>query len=299
MNVEPATANFVPNMAIMPVAGRIGAEVRGLDLSGILHSETVATLRQALLRHKVLFVRGQDGLDGDGQIAFARRFGDVVPVPWPDGTALLSEVRGRTDTWHTDMTFADAYPAFGVLRAVVVPAIGGDTIWANTAAAYADLPGELRDFADRLWAVHTNDHRLIARDGRVSAEAEHFFDRLFKGIIYETDHPVVRVHPETGERSLLLGNFLHAIRDFPQAASVPLLDVLQSYVTRPENTVRWRWRAGDVAIWDNRATQHYAVADYGDEPRVLRRVTVAGDVPASTDARRSVMRRRTRDPALV
>jgi len=280
----------LPAFDIVQVAGRIGAEVSGFRMSGTLAAAPMLELRQQLLRHKVLFFREQHDLDGDGLVAFARQLGELVPAPWPHGTDFLSEVRGRTNNWHTDMTFSDAYPAFGILRAVVIPAFGGDTVWANTAAAYKDLPAALRALADRVWALHTNDYRRIFRGSAPSREQEKFFTKLFDGTIYETEHPLVRVHPETGERSLLLGNFVYALKDFPQPAAAQTIDLLQSYVTRLENTVRWRWRVGDVAIWDNRATQHYAIDDYGSSPRMLQRVTVAGEAPVDINGRTSCMR---------
>jgi len=278
------------------VAGRIGAEVLGVELSGGLADEVVAELRRLLLAHKVLFFRGQLGLDGDEQMAFARRLGALVPAPWPHGSAFLSEVRGKTDNWHTDMTFADAYPAFGLLCAVTVPAAGGDTLWADTASAYADLPEALRGLADTLRGVHTNEYRLVMRDSPLSDDVEAFFERMFNGTIYETEHPVVRVHPESGDRSLVLGNFLHRIQGMPRAASDHLIQLLAGYATRPECTVRWRWAVGDAVLWDNRTTMHYALGDY-NEMRLLRRVSVAGEAPVGVDGRPSVMRTRTRAPA--
>jgi alpha-ketoglutarate-dependent sulfate ester dioxygenase len=120
---------------------------------------------------------------------------------------------------------------------------------------------------------------------------------VFTSTVYETEHPIVRVHPETQERSLILGGFLQKLVGYSQADSARLIGILQSHVSRLENTVRWRWTEGDVAIWDNRATQHYAIDDYGNQPRVVRRVTIAGDVPVSVDGRRSVTRRRPKTAA--
>src|SRR5207249_11073611 len=118
-------------------------------------------------------------------------------------------------------------------------------------------------------------------------------DRLLTSTVYETEHPVVRVHPETGERSLVLGNFVQKLIGYSKTDSAHLFNLFQSHITRPENTVRWHWQAGDVAIWDNRATQHYAVNDYGDQHRVVRRATIDGDVPVSVDGRNSVTRIKT------
>jgi len=285
-------------LEVHPIAGRIGAEVRGVRLSAELDTSTVNEIRQALLQYKVIFFRGQNHLDDAGQEAFARLFGDLVAhptVPIKKGTDYVLELDsihgGRADSWHTDVTFVDAYPQVSILRAVVVPEIGGDTVWANTAAAYQDLPSELRHLADRLWALHTNAYDYAARRANVNPEDVRRHQEVFTSTLYETEHPVVRVHPETGERTLVLGHFVKKILGLSSADSAHLLSVLQGHVTKLENTVRWRWAAGDVAIWDNRATQHYAVNDYGDQSRIVRRVTVSGDVPVSIDGRRSFTRK--------
>ena len=281
---------------IHPVAGRIGAEVRGLQVSAELPGDQIVALNQALLQHKVLFMRGQQHLDDAAQEAFARRLGEPVPhptVPVRPGTAAIleldSEQGGRANSWHTDVTFAVAPPKISVLRGVVIPPHGGDTVWANTAAAYQDLPEALRELADRLWAVHGNDYDYAAyrHDQELSDEGVQRYREVFIRTLYEAEHPVVRVHPETGEHTLLLGHFVKKLVGYSSADSQRLLSVLQGHVTRLENTVRWRWAQGDAVIWDNRATQHYAINDYGDQKRVVRRVTLAGDVPVSVDGRRS------------
>ncbi|MNR07501.1 putative dioxygenase [compost metagenome] len=185
------------------------------------------------------------------------------------------------------MTFVDAYPKASILRSVLAPASGGDTVWANTASAYQDLPLELRELADKLWAVHSNEYDYAAIKPNVSVEQLESYRKIFTSTVYETEHPVVRVHPVSGERTLVLGHFLKRIKGYSQADSAHLFNLLQSHVTRLENTVRWRWSAGDVAIWDNRATQHYAVDDYGNQERIVRRVTLQGDVPVSVQGERS------------
>ncbi|SDP09165.1 taurine dioxygenase [Ralstonia sp. 25mfcol4.1] len=278
---------------IYPVAGRIGAEVRDIRLDGDLPPATFAAIRAALLRHKVLFFRHQAHLDDASQQAFGKLFGTPVPhptVPSRDGTVLLeldSQHGGRANSWHTDVTFDLAYPQVSVLRAVKVPAAGGDTVWANTAAAYNDLPAPLRALADQLWALHTNDYDYAASRPLPDDAGARRHRELFTSTLYETEHPVVRVHPETGERTLVLGHFVKKLLGYSSADSAHLVSLLQSHVHRLENTVRWRWQAGDVAIWDNRATQHYAINDYGDAHRVVRRVTIAGDVPVSVDGQPS------------
>lgn len=281
---------------IVPVAGRIGAEVRHIRLAAELGSETITALNQALLKHKVLFLRGQQHLDDAGQEAFAQRLGDPVAhptVPVRQGTGFIleldSEHGGRANSWHTDVTFAVAPPKISVLRGVVIPPAGGDTVWANTALAYQGLPPALRELADRLWAVHGNDYDYVASrsDDELSSEGIRHYREVFTRTLHEAEHPVVRVHPESGERTLVLGHFAKKLVGYSSADSQHLLSMLENHVTRLENTVRWRWAAGDVVIWDNRATQHYAINDYGDQKRVVRRVTLAGDVPVSVDGRQS------------
>lgn len=267
----------------VPLTGRIGAEVVGIRLSGDLPFDTADAIRHGLARHKVLFFREQDHLDDEGHAAFARLLGTPFAhptMPSVEGTDLYeldASTGARANLWHVDISFLDAYPAASVLRSVVVPSAGGDTMWANTAAAYDDLPAELKEFADRLWAVHSNSGAYASTRG----------EPAFRRIHFETEHPVVRVHPLTGERHLLLGAFLRNFVGFSPDRSRMLYEFLQSFVLRPENTVRWRWKRGDVAIWDNRATQHYAIDDYGNQPRVMRRMTIAGDVPLSVDGRPS------------
>ncbi len=185
------------------------------------------------------------------------------------------------------MFIAQRSPLRGQLRSVVAPAFGGDTLWANTATAYNELPTELRELADKLVAVHSNEYDYAAVKPDVSAEKLERYRKIFTSTVYETEHPVVRVHPISGEKSLLLGHFVKRIKGYSQADSAHLFGLLQSHVIRQENTVRWRWKAGDVAIWDNRSTQHYAIDDYGTQDRVVRRVTLKGEVPVGANGQRS------------
>lgn len=304
-NLSLATSNALD---IQPVTGRIGAEIRGVRLSGQLEQATVEAIRAALLRHKVIFFRGQAHLQDSDQEAFARLLGEPVShptVPVVEGTDHLLELDshrgGRANSWHTDVTFVDAYPQASILRGVTIPEVGGDTVWANTATAYDDLPPPLKALAEQLWAVHSNEYDYasygnVGERGR-DAEALKRYREVFVSTRYETEHPVVRVHPETGEKTLILGHFVKNFVGLTPSASAHVLELLQAYVTRLENIVRWRWQAGDVAIWDNRATQHYAVNDYGDAHRVVRRVTLKGDVPVSVDGRRSFTRSVEPNPA--
>ncbi|KAB2517366.1 MULTISPECIES: TauD/TfdA dioxygenase family protein [Pseudomonas] len=281
-------------LEIHPVAGRIGAEIRGVHLSGELDAATVEAIQQALVEYKVLFFREQTQLDDQRQEAFAHLLGEPVAhptVPSREGTRYLLELDGaegqRANSWHTDVTFVDAYPKASILRSVVAPAFGGDTLWANTATAYRGLPSELRELADKLTAVHSNEYDYAGAKPDVSAEKLERYRKVFTSTVYETEHPVVRVHPISGEKSLLLGHFVKRIKGYSQADSAHLFGLLQSHVIRQENTVRWRWQAGDVAIWDNRSTQHYAIDDYGTQDRVVRRVTLKGEVPVGVSGQRS------------
>ncbi|MBV7489694.1 TauD/TfdA family dioxygenase [Pseudomonas sp. PDM30] len=284
--VQPA----VHALEIHPVAGRIGAEIRGVQLSGELDAATVEAIQQALLQYKVIFFREQTQLDDQRQEAFAHLLGEPVAhptVPVREGTRFLLELDGaegqRASSWHTDVTFVEAYPKASILRSVVAPAFGGDTLWANTATAYDGLSVELRELADKLVAVHSNEYDYAGTRPDVSAEKLERYRKIFTSTVYETEHPVVRVHPISGEKSLLLGHFVKRIKGYSQADSAHLFGLLQSHVIRQENIVRWRWRAGDVAIWDNRSTQHYAVDDYGTQDRIVRRVTLKGEVPVGVN----------------
>jgi len=302
-NTIPESPSHLPIAPsdVTRLSARIGAEIRNVKLSGDLPGDVIKGINDLLLQHRVIFFREQAHLDDLEQERFAKRLGDLVPHPTVGatrGTASILELDsarggGRADTWHTDVTFVDAYPKISVLRGVVIPEFGGDTIWSNTAAAYEELPGPLQRLADELWAVHSNAYDYAATRTRATDADRKHFNEVFTGTIYETEHPVVRVHPETGERTLVLGNFVQRFVGLGKSDGQKLFDLLQSHVTAPENTVRWRWQAGDVAIWDNRATQHVAVNDYGDQHRVVRRATIDGDVPVSIDGRRSVTRVKT------
>ncbi|AIB39680.1 MAG: taurine dioxygenase [Pseudomonadales bacterium RIFCSPLOWO2_12_60_38] len=293
-NAALAVQSVAQPLDIHPVAGRIGAEIRGIKLSGELDAATVEAIQQALVQYKVIFFREQTHLDDQSQEAFAHLLGEPIAhptVPVRDGTRFLMELDGtrgqRANSWHTDVTFVDAYPKASILRSVLAPASGGDTVWANTAAAYNDLSVELRALADHLWAVHSNEYDYAARKPDVAVEKLEEYRKVFTSTVYETEHPVVRVHPVSGEKTLLLGHFVKRLKGYSQAESAQLFNLLQGHVTRLENTVRWRWNTGDVAIWDNRATQHYAVDDYGTQERIVRRVTLKGDVPVGVQGQSS------------
>lgn len=282
------------NLNVDPIAGRIGAEISGIDLGDTISDAAISEIRRALVQYKVIFFRQQQ-LDANGQVAFARRFGELTTAhpTMPSLTGhpeVLDLDYGRTATrsneWHTDVTFVDRPPLGSILRAVEIPPVGGDTLWANSITAYQDLPSHLQTLAEQLWAVHSNAYDYAEAAVKLN-EATKAYRKVFTSTLYETLHPVVRVHPESGERGLFIGGFVRQIRDLSTTESAALIQLLQSYVTRPENTVRWRWQVGDIAFWDNRATQHYAIYDYDGQPRRVQRVTLAGDRPVSIDGKHS------------
>src|SRR3712207_5952185 len=267
-------------VSVHQIGGRIGARIDGVRLGGDLSADTVAAVRAALLRHKVVFFRGQHHLDDEGHIAFAERLGPLTTAHPTVNTGSARVLRltankgMAANAWHTDVTFVDRVPAISVLRGVRIPPYGGNTVWANTAAAYESLPGPLKALVENLRAVHTNSYDYAQRDEESEQPDANFTREDFVSQLFETEHPVVRVHPETGERALVLGHFVKSFTGLNHSESTALFQLLQNRVTKLENTVRWTWQQGDVAMWDNRATQHYAVADFDAHPREMRRVKI-------------------------
>ena len=295
---------------VRPAAGHIGAEVGGVDLARPLDDRTVEAIRAALHRWKVLFFRDQR-LDHAAHIAFARRFGDLVPprsrgsaspadFPYIETTADRRELAGRYGQdradwldrrrhtplrgWHSDLTTWIDPPAATVLRAEDVPPYGGDTTWSNLAAAYAGMSEPLRRFADGLRAEHRHGVGYLPVPGEDS-----YLRRLQERPVVSV-HPLVRVHPHTGERLLFVnGYYVERITGVSRIESTPLLELFLQQATRPEYTVRFRWEPGSVAFWDNRATIHLAPSDteHLDAPRIMHRVLLAGEVPVGPDGRPS------------
>ncbi len=279
-------------ISVHKLGSRIGAEISGVRLGGDLAPAAVEEIRAALLAHKVIFFRDQHHLDDQQQLVFAALLG--TPVGHPAATSLapdapvitpINSELGKANRWHTDVTFAANYPAASILRAVTLPSYGGSTLWANTATAYAELPEPLKCLADNLWALHTN--RYDYADKAVQTDLQRAFRQAFQKTDFQTEHPVVRVHPETGERTLVAGDFVRSFVGLDSRESSALFELLQNRITLPENTIRWNWQLGDVAIWDNRATQHRAVDDYDDQYRLMNRITLMGDVPVDVHGQRS------------
>lgn len=286
-------------IAVQKLGSRIGAHIDGVRLGGDLDPATVDDIRTALLTHKVVFFRGQHHLDDHEQLAFAGLLG--TPIAHPAALAALAKPPaeapvitpinsdfGKATRWHTDVTFAANYPAASILRAVTLPSYGGSTLWANTAAAYAELPEPLQRLAENLWALHSNRYDYVAAGSAGSlTAAQRALREVFDKPDFRTEHPVVRVHPETGERTLLAGDFVRNFVGLDGHESSVLFELLQKRITLPENTIRWNWEPGDVAIWDNRATQHRAIDDYDDQYRLMHRITLMGDVPVDVHGQHS------------
>ncbi len=279
-------------LGIRKLTARIGAEITGHGPGLELDPDAVAAVRAALSEHKALVFRGIS-LDDEGQQRFARYFGALTTahptVPAIDGAPNVLPVDSQDDRvnhWHTDVTFVLNPPQASTLRSIVVPPYGGETLIANTGSAYRDLPGPLRDFADTLRAVHTNDYDYAVPPESLD-EAKRARRAVFTSIRYQTAHPVVRVHPLTGERGLFIGGFAQRIVGLSTGESRDILRLLQHYVTRPENILRVSWAPAQLVLFDNRITQHYAIDNYDDAPRRLHRVTVAGDIPVGTDGQPS------------
>jgi taurine dioxygenase len=289
---EPAV-----DLDVVPLSGTIGAEIRGLDLRD-LDDATVAAVRQVWLDRKVVFFPGQD-LDPDEHLAFASRFGEPTEghpvIPGLDGRPEVFEIdytvardlyatygdistRYRGISWHTDVTFVRRPPLGSILRAVVVPPSGGDTLFSDQQAAFDGLSPALQEFLSTLTAVH---------DGR--AQFQGLLDRIGEGrwegdrllSLDPVEHPVVRTHPETGARTLFVNpGFTSHIKELDRSESDALLAYLYEHSVQPDYTVRYHWHQGDIGFWDNRATQHAVAGDFADQHRVIQRVTLRGDEPA-------------------
>jgi len=272
-------------MTVTKLGSRIGARVDGVRLGGDLDQSAVDEIRAALLTHHVIFLRGQHHLNDDELMAFGKLLG--VPVAHPAAPdVLITSIRpddGTVPWWHTDATFLTNYPAIALLRATTIPSYGGSTLWASTAAAYTELPQPLKCLVENLWAQHTwSSGGTYCKQCWTITDPEHAQSRnKFENMDFRTEHPVVRVHPETGERHLLAGDFVRNLVGFDSHDSRVLLELLQRRITVPENTVRWSWEPGDVAIYDNRATQHRAIDDYDGQSRLLHRLMLMGDTPVN------------------
>ena len=278
---------------VTPIGGSIGAEIAGVDLARPLSNRQAQEVHDAFLEHSVVFFRDQR-LDPEQQKRAARLFGEPVAIPFVkslDGhPEIIDIVKEAEDAgkynfggnWHTDTTFLET-PALGsLLYALEVPPRGGDTLFADLHAAYETLSPGMRALLDGLTAVHTGSRSYGSQSkfqgGKnqsvsMAIDANADGDRL-------VEHPVVRTHPETGRKGLFVNpNYTLRFKDMTEAESKPLLDFLYAQAIRDEFVCRFPWRAGSVAVWDNRCTMHRAVNDYDGHRRHVRRVTLQGDRP--------------------
>ncbi|MBI4935726.1 MAG: TauD/TfdA family dioxygenase [Actinobacteria bacterium] len=280
--------------SIEPLTGTLGAVLHGVDLSHSLTEREAAAVRSALLSYRVVFFRDQQ-ITPVQQVQFARTLGTLTPAhplvggldddhpevlqldsdDYPLGVGNRGKGTSYNNRWHTDVTFSATPPAFAVLAGRVIPRRGGDTLWADLVDAYETLSTPIQRLLDDLVAVHD----ASATFNRFRNEDPSGEQRAKLAQLQPVRHPVVRVHPETGERGLFVNDtFTAAIEGLSPAESDALLRLLYEHTIAPERVVRWHWREGDVAVWDNRSTAHYAAADY-TERRVMHRITVAGDRP--------------------
>ena len=281
-------------MKIEKLTTHIGAELSGVSLAeAATNDDLFGEINRALLDHKVLFLRDQD-ISKAEHVAFAKRFGELEDHPVagsdPDHPGLVCIYKDLTsppdhyeNAWHCDATWREIPPMGAVLRCIECPPVGGDTVWANMAQAYEDLTDRMKQSIEGLFARHSIEATFGAR---MPIEKRHGLKAKFP----DAEHPVVRKHPETGERVLFVNSFTTHFTNFHTARNVRfgqdyvpgaanLLNYLISRAAIPEYQVRWRWRPNSVAIWDNRCTQHYAVMDYWPAVRKMERAGIIGDKP--------------------
>ena len=281
-------------MHVEPLTTHIGAELTGVDLAEAARNDDLfGAIGEALLRHKVLFLRDQ-AMTRAEHVAFAQRFGELEDHPiagsdpaHPGLVCIYKDLDSPADhfenAWHCDATWREIPPMGAVLRCIECPSVGGDTIWANMARAYEEVPDHVKAVAADLRARHSIEASFGAR---MPIEQRH----ALKARYPDAEHPVVRTHPETGEKVLFVSGFTTHFTNFHTSANVRygqdfapgaanLLNYLIGRAAIPEYQVRWRWRPGSVAIWDNRSTQHYAVMDYWPAVRKMERAGIIGDRP--------------------
>ena len=273
-------------LTIVPIAGALGAEVLGVDLSKPLGDDVVAGIRRALLDYLVVFFRNQT-LTPAQLVAFGRRFGVPARYPFVQGLADHPEVievakleHERTNfggIWHSDTTYLHEPPMGSMLFALEVPPVGGDTLFANMFSAYDTLSNGMKNMLAELWVVNSSAQADVSRtrEDRIAASPGKAARDVFEAI-----HPVVRTHPESGRKALYI-NTAHAVRfdGMTDEESAPLFDFLFRRQVRPEFTCRFRWEPGSLAFWDNRSTQHNPINDYHGYRRRMLRITIAGDRP--------------------
>jgi len=280
------------HLDVQKIAGSLGADVRGVDLSQDVPDEVLAELRAALLDNLVIAIRDQD-ITPARQLAFARRWGDIHLHPFMQGMEdypeILAIIKRPSDkknfggSWHTDQMFSPS-PAMGtMLYALEVPSAGGDTLFTNQYLVYEGLSDKMKDLASQLRTVCVGDNFRQA-DGvsRAARYARQMSEMKVKdpGDVQTTSvHPLVRTHPETGRKSIYIGGHVQRFDGMTDEESQPLMDFFMKQSIRPEYTCRVRWQTGTLTFWDNRCTQHFAVNDYPAETRIMHRITICGDQP--------------------
>jgi taurine dioxygenase len=270
------------SLTVEPISPVIGAEISGIDISQPLDPKTVAAIRAALNTHHVVFFRDQT-LSAAQQAAFAGQFGTVTEahpvIPSVDDEPKVLAIDGKVDRaswWHTDVTFLET-PAMGsILYMLEAPDVGGDTMWASLQDAYDGLAPAVREMCDQLIAIHYDPWFAAEVEERGGYE----WDGVHRPKLLPSLHPVVRTHPENGRNGIFVNrHFTQTIFGLSDIESHAVLEMLYQHCVRPEYTCRFRWRPGSVAFWDNRATLHYALDDYGAAARYAHRVTLRGDKP--------------------
>ena len=273
------------HIEVHQIAGALGAEIGGVDISRALESEVVAEIRQAFLDHLVIFFRNQK-LTPQAQLAFAQRFGQPMEYPQLKGlpgcpliTPVIKLERERVNfggVWHSDTTYLARPPMASMLYAVELPPSGGDTLFANQYSAYETLSQGLQHTLTGLVGINTSTKADVSR-----TREDRLRDSAAELKVLVGEHPVLRTHPETGRVALFV-NVAHTtqFKSWTEEESRPLLDYLFEHQVRPEITCRFRWEPGSLALWDNRCTQHNPVNDYHGFKRVMHRVTLAGDTPS-------------------
>ncbi|HVW79492.1 MAG TPA: TauD/TfdA family dioxygenase [Mycobacteriales bacterium] len=285
MTTAEATTTY-RTISVAPIAGALGAEISGVDLSDDLDDEVIAEIRSAWLAHLVVFFRDQP-ISDDQFVGFAKRFGPIGAYPLvpgipghPEIIAVLKEPHETVNfggIWHSDTTYLERPPMATMLLAREIPPYGGDTLFANQYDAYEALSPKLQEVLEGLTAVNSSARADVSktREDRI---------RGLDGVEpqdFESRHPVVRTHPETGRKALYV-NIAHTARfdGMTEAESEPLLRYLYAHQVKPEFTCRFAWRVGSLAMWDNRCAQHNPVNDYHGHRRLLHRITLEGDIPA-------------------
>jgi taurine dioxygenase len=283
--MSATAARFVKSFEIEPIGPTIGAEIHNLDLTQNLGEETFAALEASLIEHKVVYLRDQF-LTTEQHVALGKRFGELEVHPFrPEGAfpeiMVLDNHKDNpvlsTDVWHSDTTFRECPTRYSILRCLEMPAVGGDTLWADMCAAYDGLSETMKAFIDGLEAVHDfkNFRALFTK----SEEDQAKLNRM-EELYPNPTHPVVRTHPVTGRKVIYVNpQFTLHIKGMNPDESRALLDLLYEQAHVPEYQFRLRWKAGTIVMWDNASTQHYAANDYYPNRRHMERVAVIGDRP--------------------